>query len=67
MLLAVRLVLGLLALQPEADPWGFDDVQAEETWADTPASWRWWRSRTSAIGERHWLAVQSKSTSMGGL
>jgi polyferredoxin len=35
MLLAFRVVLGLLTLQPaEPDPWGFDDVQAEETWLD---------------------------------
>jgi NosR/NirI family transcriptional regulator, nitrous oxide reductase regulator len=36
MLQALRLLsLGLFALQqPEADPWGFDDVQSVETWGD---------------------------------
>jgi NosR/NirI family nitrous oxide reductase transcriptional regulator len=35
-MLALRILsLGLLALQqPAADPWGFDDVQAAETWLD---------------------------------
>ena len=28
---------------------------------------RWRRSRTSAMGERHWLAVQRRSTSMGAI
>ena len=43
-------------------PEGYDP--AEDTRPETPASARRRRRRASAIGERHWLAVQSRSTSM---
>jgi NosR/NirI family transcriptional regulator, nitrous oxide reductase regulator len=34
LILALRLITIFALQQPAADPWGFDDVQAVETWAD---------------------------------
>ena len=40
---------------------------AEETSPGTPALARRWRSNASAIGDRHTLPVQRKTTSIRGL